>query len=188
MRLEETVETLAKQHIQLERACEYEKEKESRNKIGLESPTIASQENPFVPAVDQNAEGSEDEQDEFFDAMSEHPEAFGIVVEASPRHETYSNYEDEESLNDTSSLVSGESVPEYVIKSAISKDIIEEHDIKLQRSFSERALASQVAEINHRRAQSQDLKGNFAHVSYASFVNVIMQYGDLFGPYGDGPM
>ena len=68
-RLEETVEALAKQHHTLERKCQ--------NKTGIASPEPAGAENS------EEEEGEDDDENEFFDAISEHPEGFAIPVSGS---------------------------------------------------------------------------------------------------------
>lgn len=66
-RLEETVEALAKQHHTLERKCQ--------TKTGIASPEPAGAEN--------SEEEEEDDENEFYDAISEHPEGFAIPVSGS---------------------------------------------------------------------------------------------------------
>uniref|UniRef100_A0A8V5GZH9 Oxysterol-binding protein n=1 Tax=Melopsittacus undulatus TaxID=13146 RepID=A0A8V5GZH9_MELUD len=79
IRLEETIEQLAKQHNSLERAC--------RGAPGLSSSTTG------ITRSVQSAKGEasdEDEETEYFDAMEDAP-AF-ITVTADPRHHRYDSY------------------------------------------------------------------------------------------------
>uniref|UniRef100_A0A8B9YY97 Oxysterol-binding protein n=1 Tax=Buteo japonicus TaxID=224669 RepID=A0A8B9YY97_9AVES len=76
IRLEETIEQLAKQHNSLERAC--------RGAPGLSSSSTGSVQSAKGEASD------EDEETEYFDAMEDAP-AF-ITVTADPKHHRYDSY------------------------------------------------------------------------------------------------
>jgi len=166
MRLEETVETLAKQHIQLERACEIEKVKEFHHQKSLgslESPTIKTfdqrdrlvKEQDKVTATDKKEETEEEEEEDdlFEDAMSDFPEAF--PGHTSPDKDLqinpYQDFEDSYSLNDDSSVASAELSVQH-----IKSHLLKEQDIK--RSSSETVLTSK-KEAGHRRWMSEDIQG-----------------------------
>ncbi|XP_015762433.1 PREDICTED: oxysterol-binding protein 1-like isoform X1 [Acropora digitifera] len=70
--LEETVETLAKQHNTLERAC--------RKSTGAVLPAIPGSEPGHDSDEEEEAEEEDDENAEFFDAIAEHPEGFTLSV------------------------------------------------------------------------------------------------------------
>lgn len=70
MRLEETVETLAKQHNRLERACEKKKGKEKLNTSDLASPTIKGA-SPLLGNDTQEEEDLSEDEDLFEDAVSD---------------------------------------------------------------------------------------------------------------------
>ena len=150
--MEETVETLAEQHIQLERACVIEKVKEKKKSVIVESPTIKL----FVD--NDSAERESDDDDLFEDAMSDFPDAFPDHTSPTRKFldkENLSAYRDyEDSLNDDSSVASAE---------LSLHELKQEGDIK--RCASEQAL-SLPKESGHRRWLSEDIRGgDFAQVS-----------------------
>ena len=152
MRLEETVETLAKQHIQLEQACEIEKVKSKTKGAAIPaSPTSPTIIKGF--RIDDD-EDSEDE-DLFEDAMSDFPEAFPGIT--SPEKEDnkylnpYTEFEDSMSLNDDSSITSGELSIQVKSGSSILNT---ESDIR--RSHSEQELNA-TNKAHHKRWQSEDI-------------------------------
>uniref|UniRef100_A0A8B9IKP7 Oxysterol-binding protein n=1 Tax=Anser cygnoides TaxID=8845 RepID=A0A8B9IKP7_ANSCY len=90
IRLEETIEQLAKQHNSLERACRG-------------APGTAEHLKPFVPTGSvQSSKGEasdEDEETEYFDAMEDAP-AF-ITVTADPKHHRYEPLSNQSSYNES---------------------------------------------------------------------------------------
>lgn len=146
MRLEETVETLAKQHMRLERACEKEKGKEklSSTVTSVESPTIKTTMSPLLE--DTVNESAEEDDDLFEDAMSDFPQQFPghTSPNSNNSYETYNDLEETVSLNeDVSSLDEGTE---------------EEQNIK--RASSEQNLSPQKeGHQQHRRWLSEDIKG-----------------------------
>jgi len=150
MRLEETVETLAKQHMRLERACEKEKGKEklSTTVTSIESPTIKI---PMSPLLEKetSADQEDDDDDLFEDAMSDFPDQFP------DKKKSDSHYQDDEiSLNEEDA------------------SILPAHDVSLndleliKRSSSEQTLSpNKEAPSSHRRWLSEDIKaGSFKDI------------------------
>ncbi|XP_065663146.1 oxysterol-binding protein 1 isoform X2 [Hydra vulgaris] len=140
LRLEETVETLAKQHIQLERACEIEKVKESYKSVAhLENP-----ENPnILPlGVGSRDEGSEEEDDHFEDAISDLPEHFSTNNETNFITENFE--EDSLSANDNLSVDLSLQQPKYFM------------DTEIKRAHSDQAI-SDVKPSGHKRWLSEDV-------------------------------
>ncbi|XP_057295894.1 oxysterol-binding protein 1-like isoform X2 [Hydractinia symbiolongicarpus] len=150
MRLEETVETLAKQHIQLERACEIEKVKEKqKSSTTVESPTIKT----FEMAEHDTVENENESDDDLFeDAMSDFPEAFpGHTSPEKEQLNIYRDFEESTSLNDDSSVASGE-----ISMQCLNENTTANFDIK--RSNSEQVLTQQ-KDSGHRRWLSEDVTG-----------------------------
>lgn len=139
MRLEETVETLAKQHIRLERACEIEK--------GSSNSTIQN----------FNSGGNEagDSDDDLFeDALADLSDGTGMLVTPAVH---VLELDDSSSLNDDSSLASNE----LVVPTASGSE-----DPDMRRTTSEQLIGT-VKESGHRRWVSEDMKartGTFGDV------------------------
>lgn len=138
MRLEETVETLAKQHIRLERACEKEKGKEMKQSMTggeLASPTIKTSMLENLQDLHDKRHGDgegidSDEEDEFEDAVSDLPSGGGMDEGDSGRS----------ALQSHAALVKSDS---------------------MKRSSSEQGLITQrqaPAESTHRRWMSEDIQ------------------------------
>ena len=152
MRLEETVETLAKQHIQLERACEIEKVKDfhhQKSNISSDSPTIKTFEKNIL-------EDDESDEDLFEDAMSDFPEQFPGHKSPDKEHlNPYQDFEDS-SPNDDSSVNSSEL--------SLQNAVEESQPIDIKRSTSEQILNIRKEE-NHKRWMLDEVDdGGFGQV------------------------
>ena len=149
--LEETVETLAKQHIRLERACEKvgkTDKKLSTTVTSVESPTIKTDMPLMIPP-----ENEEDEDDLFEDAMSDFPEQF-------PDH-TYSSHKGQNRGLTRDDLEESISLNEEEGTSSHQQSAGED---QMKRSTSELALSPN-KETAHRRWLSEDIKaGSFKDV------------------------
>ena len=112
--------------------------------------------------IDHEDEDEEDH-DEFFDAMSEHPEAFGMESTDAdqPGNDPYSDYDD---LSDNVSLNT------YLNEKNENDDDGSGTRLNIRRSFSEKLLEhAKAQEFGHRRAVSQDMQGQEV-VSYLDFL------------------
>lgn len=133
------METLAKQHMRLERACEKEKGKSEKphytTMSSVESPTIKT---PMSTLMEPDNE--EDDEDLFEDAMSDFPEQFPGHSHSSQKAQSSAYRDDLEesiSLNEEEGVTGG---------------------IQIKRSTSENTLTPN-KEATHRRYLSEDIKG-----------------------------
>ena len=113
----------------------------------------------------------EDDHDEFFDAMSEHPEAFGIKNESETTNfiDQSGNdpYSDIDESSDSMSLISTGGYEPDKIEAADASQVVKS---ELRRSTSEQQLEHfHPQDLGHRRAVSYDLLGQIA-VSLAVFI------------------
>lgn len=147
MRLEETVETLAKQHNRLERACEKKKGKEKLNTTDLASPTIKIA-SPLLGDDTQDVDLSDDDDDDLFeDAVSDFPVggAAPLPAEGLGSDDYNRAFEDSSSLNDDSSV-------------ELQRPPIElSKQLEIKRSASEQVLLPKKDENTHRRWLSEDI-------------------------------
>lgn len=155
-RLEETVETLAKQHNKLEQVCKNVdiRSMSMGNLHGHQTAQIARSPGGTI----ELEEDDEDDHDEFFDAMSEHPEAFGMKCENQSNdfidQSGNDPYSDIDESCETLSMGRAVAYPAEKIK-------IIDPDVKFQirRSISEKQLEGLTQqEMGHRRAISYDLR------------------------------
>ena len=154
-RLEETVETLAKQHNKLEQVCKTV-DMRSMSMINLQNhQSVQNQRSPG--GTSEHEDDDEDDHDEFFDAMSEHPEAFGIKSEADE------NSFIDQSSNDPYSDIDESSDPmpmSYHPEKIETEDTPRVLKMELRRSASEQQLENyHQQDLGHRRAISYDLRG-----------------------------
>ena len=161
-RLEETVETLAKQHNKLEQVCKTV-DMRSMSMISVQNhQNLQSQRSPGgTIELDDDEEEEEEDHDEFFDAMSEHPEAFGIKSESEKDifidHSGTDLYSDIDESSDSMSVGSAK-----VFSTEKCETTDQGRDLKslLRRSASEQQLEHfHQQELGHRRAVSYDLRG-----------------------------
>ena len=155
MRLEETVETLAKQHIQLERACEIEKVKESYKSVAH----LENTENPIIIplGVSSREDGSEEEDDHFEDAISDLPESYSAYTSTNSEIVNFmtENFEEDSySANDNTSVD---------LSLQQSKHFM---DLEIKRAHSDQAI-SDAKPSGHKRWLSEDVTaGTFGMVRF----------------------
>jgi len=165
-RLEETVETLAKQHNKLEQVCKTV-DMRSMSMISVQNhQSLQSQRSPGGTIELDDDEDEEEDHDEFFDAMSEHPEAFRIQSESEKTifvdHSGTDLYSDIDESSDSTSVGSAK-----VYHSEKSETTDQARDLKslLRRSASEQQLEHfHPQDLGHRRAVSYDLRGQLLAV------------------------
>ena len=184
IRLEETVETLAKQHNKLEQACKVVdtgmRTKSSTATNSVESPTLGRSPSLIANELDEDDE----EPDEFFDAISEHPEAFGIESPQIKVSDPYAEIDDSTSTSsDVSSVTATPSVKSAEIDKNENELVNQSSSSILRRSASENILEGSKQELGHRRAVSHDLQGNFSGnfslVSFCCFCQGHLRYHDI---------
>ncbi|XP_065054359.1 oxysterol-binding protein 1-like isoform X2 [Rhopilema esculentum] len=166
-RLEETVETLAKQHNKLELVCKnVDIRSKSLSVVNLHPNNSAVSRSPG--GTIEYDEEDEDDHDEFFDAMSEHPEAFGMDRGEKARKDSYEEqggndpYSDIDDSSDTLSINSAVAFPS---ENAEEFKKPTENKSQIRRSISERNLEGvDHQELGHRRAISYDLRGQMPNL------------------------
>lgn len=158
-RLEDTVETLAKQHNKLEQVCKYV-DIRSMSMVNLHNQNSQVARSPGGSI--EHEDDDEDDHDEFFDAMSEHPEAFGMTC----KEDTMSDFIDQSGndpysdIDESSETFSMSSAVDYPTEKMQNTDVAKEAELKIRRTASEKVLDSlSQQEIGHRRAVSYDLRG-----------------------------
>ena len=177
-RLEETVETLAKQHNKLEQVCKIV-DIRSMSLISLQNhQNVQNQKSPG--GTIEHEDDDEDDHDEFFDAMSEHPEAFGIKNESETNsfidQSGSDPYSDIDESSDSMSMISSSGYEPVKIETADASKVLKS---ELRRSASEQQLEnSHPQELGHRRAVSYDLLGQMA-VSRSIFISKFYSLNSL---------
>ena len=145
--LEETVETLAKQHMRLERACEKEKGKSEKLSITVSSVDCPTIKTAMLPLMEPDNENEDD--DLFEDAMSDFPEQFPGYSSSTQKVQSSvyrDNLEESISLNDEEGTTQ------------------QQGEAQIKRSTSEHVLSPN-KEATHHRWLSEDIKaGSFKDV------------------------
>ena len=163
------METLAKQHNKLEQKC---KVVDMRSKSLTGASAHPSQQICRSPGgtIDLEEEEEEDH-DEFFDAMSEHPEAFGMGATADlSMNDPYSDNEDNNDNLSTDSTVAFASASDGTDGSVECQ--LKESQLHMRRSFSEKQLEVLThQDLGHRRAVSVDLRGGGFGVSWSLLLS-----------------
>eukprot|EP00112_Aurelia_sp_Birch-Aquarium-sp1_P009621 Seg2098.9 transcript_id=Seg2098.9/GoldUCD/mRNA.D3Y31 product="Oxysterol-binding protein 1" protein_id=Seg2098.9/GoldUCD/D3Y31 len=151
-RLEETVETLAKQHNKLELVCktvDMRSKSMSTSTLQNHQPQLSRSPGGTIDHGDED----EDDHDEFFDAMSEHPEAFGMES-TEPDQQGNDPYSDYDDLSDSVSM------NVYIDEKTEDESDGSEARLNIRRSMSDKQLERVKAqEFGHRRAASDVLQG-----------------------------
>ena len=167
------METLAKQHNKLEQVCKT---------VDMRSISMISLQNHQNLQIARSPGGTiehddedEDDHDEFFDAMSEHPEAFGIKNE-NERNDfiDQSGNDPYSDIDESSETLSLSSAVAYPMEKVDAVDGSKHLKLQLRRSASEQRLEHlKQQELGHRRAVSYDLRGQITvSLLYLKFLYI----------------